>query len=127
MRAYKRDHPRIKKPLEVEIIVSGNKTLFATTYDFSKQGIQILCDAITVRDIFGGSNQSLQPKLPMVIMKLKLDHSNRQAEHIEAECKAIFSRRVSEREYRIGFAIHSLSEPSRKMFERFVTECFEHN
>jgi len=127
MRDYKRDHPRIKKSLEVEVITPGNKTLFATTYDFSKRGVQILCDAITVRDIFGGPSLSVPAKLPTVILKLRLNHPGRETEQIEAECRAVFSRRVSEQEYRIGLLIHSLSESSRKTFDSYIEECFDRN
>lgn len=127
MREYKRDHPRIKKSLEVEVILPGDKTLFVTTYDFSKHGVQILCDAITVRDIFGGPGLSVPTNLPNLIMKLRLGHLGRETEQIETECKAIFSRRVSEQEYRIGLLILSLSESSRKSFDNYVEECFERN
>ena len=86
-----------------------------------------MCDAITVRDIFGGPGLPLPTKLPTVILKLRLGHSGRESEQIEAECRAIFSRRVSEQEYRVGLQIHSLSESSRETFDSYVEECFELN
>ena len=93
MSEYKRDHPRIKKNLPVEIVAPGEKTLFATTYDVSKRGVQLLCDGITVREIFGGPGLSRPAKPPSVLMKLRLTHSGQEPEQIEAECRAVFSRR----------------------------------
>ncbi len=127
MSEYKRDHPRIKKNLPVEIVAPGDKTLFATTYDVSKRGVQLLCDGITVREIFGGPGLSRPAKPPSVLMKLRLTHSGQEPEQIEAECRAVFSRRVSEQEYRVGLQIYSLSESSRVALDNFVDECLELN
>ena len=41
---------------------------------------------------------------------------------IEAECKAVFSRRVSEQEYRVGLLIHSLPRASRIALDAYVDE-----
>lgn len=125
MSDYKRDHPRVKKSLPVEIIAPGEKTLFASTYDVSKRGVQLLCDGITVREIFGGPGLSRPSKPPAVLLKFRLNHSGREPELIEAECTAVFSRRVSEQEYRVGLQIHSLSASSRVALDNFVEECLE--
>ncbi|HSS64470.1 MAG TPA: PilZ domain-containing protein, partial [Gammaproteobacteria bacterium] len=101
------------------------KTLFATTYDVSKRGVQLLCDGITVREIFGGPGLSRPTKPPSVLLKLRLSHSAQDSEQIDAECRAVFSRRVSEQEYRVGLQIHSISESSRMALENFVDECLE--
>ncbi|MDH3314273.1 MAG: PilZ domain-containing protein [Gammaproteobacteria bacterium] len=127
MSEYKRDHPRIKKSLPVEVIAPGDRTLFATTYDVSKRGVQLLCDGITVREIFGGPGLSRPTKPPTVLLKLRLGNSGREPEQIEAECRAVFSRRVSEQEYRVGLQIHSLPESSRMALDSFVDECLELN
>ncbi len=127
MSEYKRDYPRIKKSLPVEIIAPGDKTLFASTYDVSKGGVQLLCDGITVREIFGGPGLSRPTKPPKVLLKLRLSHSGQEPEQFEAECSAVFSRRVSEQEYRVGLQIYKISESSRLALENFVEECLELN
>ena len=125
MSEYKRDHPRIRESLPVELITSGDKKLFASTYDVSKRGIQLSCDGVTVQEIFGGPGPAPPAKLPTVILKLRLSRSSRDAEQIEAECKAVFSRRVSEEEYRVGMLIHSLSPPARVALDHFVEAWLE--
>lgn len=125
MSEYKRDHPRIKKSLPVEIVAPGDRTLFATTYDVSKRGVQLLCDGITVREIFGGPGLSRPTKPPKVLLKLRLNHSGQEPEHIEAECRAVFSRRVSEQEFRVGLQIYAISEASSVALDNFVDECLE--
>jgi hypothetical protein len=122
MSDYKRDHPRIKQSLQVEIIASQEKTLFATTCDVSKRGVQLLCDSITVQDIFDGPAIALPIKPPVVILKLTLKTPGQEALHIEAECKAVFSRRISEQEYRVGLSIHSLPRASRIALDAYVDE-----
>lgn len=125
MSEYKRDYPRIKLNLPVEMIAPGDTTLFATTYDVSKSGVQLRCDGITVREIFGNTTQSRPPKPPVVTLKLRLSHSGREPEHIDAECRAVFSRRVSEQEYRVGLQIQAISENARVILDSFVDECME--
>ena len=122
MSEYKRDHPRIKQSLQVEIVTSEGNALFATTCDVSKRGVQLLCDSITVRDIFGGPAVALPTKPPAVTLKLTLKSPGKEAEQIEAECKAVFSRRVSEQEYRVGLLIHSLPRASRITLDAYVDE-----
>jgi c-di-GMP-binding flagellar brake protein YcgR len=125
MSEYKRDHPRIKKSLPVELVAPGEKTLFATTYDVSKRGVQLLCDGITVREIFGGPGLSRPARPPKVFLKLRLGQSGQEPELIEAECRAVFSRRVSEQEYRVGLQIYAMSERSSVALDNFVDECLE--
>ena len=125
MSEYKRNHPRIKKSIPVEIVAPGERTLFATTYDVSKRGVQLLCDGITVREIFGGPGLSRPTKPPRVLLKLRLSHSGQESEQIEAECRAVFSRRVSEQEYRVGLQIYAISEPSIVALDNFIDECLE--
>lgn len=128
MSEYKRDYPRIKLSLPAEIIAPGDKTLFATTYDVSKSGVQLSCDGITVREIFGGPGLAQPTKPPAVVLKLRLSESaSEDAKHLEADCTAVFSRRVSEQEYRVGLQIKSLSESSRVALDAFVDECLELN
>ena len=127
MSEYKRDHPRIRESLPIELIAPGNKTLFATSYDISKRGVQLVCDGVTVEEIFGTPGLSPPTKLPTVTLKLRLNYTDREQEQIEAECTAIFSRRVAEQQYRVGLLIDSISEPSRLALERFVDECLDRN
>jgi hypothetical protein len=127
MSEYKRDHPRIRESLQVELITQGDKKLFATTFDVSKRGVQLSCDGVTVQEIFGGPGPAPPAKLPTVILKLRLNHSGQEPEQIEAECKAVFARRIAEEEYRVGLLIHSLSAPSRVALDRFVDQWLERN
>ena len=127
MSEYKRDHPRIRESLPVELLTQGDKKLFATTYDLSKRGVQISCDGVTVQEIFGGDGPGPPAKLPTVILKVRLSNSSQEPEQIEAECKAVFARRVAEEEYRVGLLIHSLSAPARVALDRFVDRWLDHN
>ena len=123
MSNYKRSHPRTKEGLPAEVIAPGNKTLFVATHDVSRRGVQLACDAITVQEIFGDPHLSRPTKVPGVILKLRLGHSAGEPQQIEAECRAVYLRRVSEQEYRIGLQIDSLSQSSRAALSSFVDEC----
>lgn len=123
MSDYKRDHPRIKKILPAELIVSGHKRLFASTFDVSRTGIQVICDAITTEEIFGTPQGDGPSRHPHVKVKLRLPHPDADPSRIEADCRAMFSRRVSEQEFRVGLQIDAISAEHRAMLERFVDGC----
>lgn len=123
MSDYKRDHPRIKKSLPAELVMSGEKTLFASTFDVSKTGIQLICDAITTREIFGETAQAGPTRQPTVKVNLRLRHPESGTVQIEADCRAVFSRRVSEQEFRVGLQIDDMSEEFRSVLNSFVDDC----
>lgn len=127
MSDYKRDHPRIKKSLPAELIAPGDKKLHASTLDVSRTGIQLNCDGVTAEGIFGASRQAGPSRHPKVKVALRILHPSSGPARIEAECLAVFSRRVSEQEYRVGLQIESISDESRKLLEGFVDECLNPN
>lgn len=123
MSDYKRDYPRIKKSLPAELIASGDKKLYASTFDISKTGIQIICDGITAEEIFGASRQAGPSRHPRIKVVLRLLHPKTGPARVEADCRAVFSRRVSEQEFRIGLHIDTMSEEARGVLDAFVDEC----
>jgi len=126
MRDDQRDHPRIKRSLPVELVAAGDKTLHATTLDVSKAGIQLLCDGATVEGIFG----SIRPdpsRHPSVDLSLQLMHPKSGPARIKVACKAVFSRRLSEQEYRIGLRFESVPEAARAILNAFVDDCLDRN
>lgn len=122
MSEYKRSHARIRKSLPVELIAPGEKSLFVTTYDISPQGIQLQCDGATVREIFGDKLGALPIKRPNVDLKLTLGRSGQDREPVDIKCLAMFSRRVSEQEYRIGLQIESMPKASRAALTQLLDE-----
>ena len=123
MSDYKRDYPRIKKSLPAELIASGNKKLHASTFDVSRTGVQIICDGITAEEIFGASRQAGPSRHPRLKIALRLLHPETGPARVEADCRAVFSRRVSEQEYRIGLHIDQMSEEARLILDGFVDDC----
>jgi len=123
MNDYNRDHPRIKKSLPAELIAPGDKNYYASTFDVSRTGIQLICDGITTEAIFGVSRQAGPSRPPQVNVTLRLRHPESGPVQIEADCRAIFSRRVSEQEFRIGLHIDAISEESRAILDGFVDGC----
>lgn len=123
MSDYKRDHPRIKKSLPAELITPGDKKLYASTFDVSRTGIQIICDGVTAEQIFGASRQAGPSRHPRLKVNLRLIHPKTGPVRIEAECRAVFSRRISEQEFRIGLQIDAMSEASRVILDGFVEDC----
>lgn len=127
MSDYKRDHPRIKKNLPAELIAPGDKKLHAATLDVSRTGIQLICDGITAEEIFGASRQAGPSRHPRVKVLLRILHPKIGPARVEADCLAVFSRRVSEQEFRIGLQIDAISDESRTILDGFVDDCLDPN
>ena len=119
-----RDHPRIKKSLPVELVVAGDVTLHATTLDVSKTGMQLLCDAATVEGIFGSTRPD-PSRRPSVDLSLRLMHPESGSARFKVVCTAVFSRRLSEQEYRIGLRFESIPEAARAILNAFVDDCLD--
>lgn len=123
MSEYKRDYPRIKKSLPAELVVTGGKKLYASTFDISRTGIQVICDGITAEEIFGSSQEAGASRQPQVKVSLRLPHPKTGPARITADCRAMFSRRVSEQEFRVGLQIDAISDEHRSTLDGFVEGC----
>jgi len=124
MRDDQRHHPRIEKSLPVELVTAGGEIHHATTLDVSKAGIQLLCDGATIKGVFG----SVRPdpsRRPTVDLSLRLMHPEVGSARFKVVCKAVFSRRLSEQEYRIGLRFESIPEGAREILSAFVDDCLD--
>ena len=123
MNEYQRDYPRVKKSLPAELTTQDGKKLHAATFNVSRAGIQLICDGVTAEEIFGATRQGSPSLQPKVKISLRLLHPETGPARIEAECRAVFSRRVSEQEFRVGLHIDAISDQSRTVLEDFVESC----
>ncbi len=98
------------------------EVIHAITVNLSPAGIQIACDRVTVNSILPVSQRPLPRNTPEVDVRLRFPESSGMPEVIDARCKAVFSRRVAENEYRIGLQFQGFEGDDYQKLECFLDD-----
>ncbi len=101
------------------------EVIHAITVNLSPAGIQIACDRVTVNSILPVSQRPLPRNTPEVDVRLRFPESSGMPEVIDARCKAVFSRRVAENEYRIGLQFQRFQGDDYQKLEHFLDDRFQ--
>jgi len=96
--------------------------IHAITVNLSPAGIQIACDRVTVNSILPLSQRRLPKPSPAMEVRLRFPESSGMPDVIEARCKAVFSRRVAENEYRIGLQFQGFEGDDYQKLDQFLND-----
>ncbi|MGB5338837.1 MAG: PilZ domain-containing protein [Gammaproteobacteria bacterium] len=122
MRTDRREHPRIRISLPLEIIVANGKVLRGDMLDISRAGLQFCCDGRSARSIFPGGHLLSAGKSGTVQVRCSLALSDQSSGHVDASCQVIFSRRAAQDKYCIGAQFEQFAGDSYGTIERFINE-----
>ncbi|NIM27808.1 MAG: hypothetical protein GWN21_15435 [Gammaproteobacteria bacterium] len=122
MRKYKRDYPRVPVHLPVEVSMSDGEVIHAITVNLSPAGIQIACDRFTVNSILPLSQRRVPSESREVDVRLRFPESSGMPDVVDVRCRAVFSRRVAENEYRIGLHFESFEGDGYRKLEHFLDD-----
>ncbi len=120
MTKYKRAHPRITREIPVEIELPELGAVHATAVNISCAGLQLVCDHGTIETLLPEGART--PPGALLSLQVRLAHAS-QDDHsavIGVSCRTVFTRRVSEREYRIGLSIQSFDDDGYERLERYI-------
>jgi hypothetical protein len=98
------------------------EVIHAITVNLSPAGIQIACDRFTVNSILPLSQRRLPRNTRVVEVRLRFPESSGMPDVIDARCRAVFSRRVAENEYRIGLQFQSFEGDDYQKLEHFLDD-----
>jgi hypothetical protein len=121
MTDYQRDHPRLKKTLPVEIRFADDDAIFASISNISRSGLQISCDPAEARTI-SPPGARIGPAAEPLRVVIRVPAANGEPLTITAMCTPVVSRRVSEREYRVGLRFGTFESGDFANLERFLDE-----
>jgi hypothetical protein len=102
------------------------EVIHAITVNLSPAGIQIACDRVTVDSILPLSQRRVPRTSREVEVRLRFPESSGMPDIIDTRCKAVFSRRVAENEYRIGLQFQGFEgEEDYHKLEHFLDDGFQ--
>ena len=101
------------------------EVIHAITVNLSPAGIQIACDRVTVNSILPLSQRRLPRNTREVAVRLRFPESSGMPQSIDTRCKAVFSRRVAENEYRIGLQFQGFEGEDYQKLEHYLEDGFQ--
>lgn len=122
MSTDRREHPRIKASLPLDIITADGRVLQGNLLDISRAGLQIDCDGPTTQCIFPEGYILPAGKSGTVQVRCTLAFSDQSGGSVEAVCRLIFSRRVAQDRYCIGLQFEQFTDDSYGNIERYIDE-----
>lgn len=117
----RRRHPRVYENLSAEIGLADGKTLKLTALNISLSGVQFGCDEEEMRRIKTEGSPALHGETVEIGLNVGLP-SARAAETLEATCRLIYTRRVTQRRYCLGMQFTHLKGEGRQVLLRYLLE-----
>ncbi len=120
MTKYRREYPRISGELQVEIQPGSGALVHATAVNISYAGLQLVCDQDTVKSLLAGGLRAPPGERLEIAIQLVPASQEGVSATVKADCRTVFTRRVSEREYRIGVSFHEFEEDGYELLESYI-------
>lgn len=123
--AERRLYKRFETDSAVEIIAEDGSVHQARAMNISLAGMQLSCERDTVREIAPKGEKTTPDQSPIARMKFALPRAGGQSE-IEADCRVVLVRRISEREYQVHVRYEFFQGNGYNELEDFVDAMLEH-
>lgn len=118
LRKEKRQYPRIKARLPLEIISSSGDVLSAVSLDMSLDGLQVECDHKTHQQLMRASEKQ-NPGQPVEMdVQIQLPLSQHSMSRMEMRCRLVIIRRLAQNTYHLG--LNYLKHEDTNKLEEFL-------
>lgn len=124
--AERRLYKRFETDSTVEVIAESGAAHKARAMNISLAGMQMTCDRDTVRDIAPKGEKTTPDQSPLARLRFALPRPGEKSE-IEADCRVVLVRRVSEREYHVHVQYEFFQGNGYNELEDFVDAMLEHS
>ncbi|HEX7046507.1 MAG TPA: PilZ domain-containing protein [Gammaproteobacteria bacterium] len=124
--AERRLYTRFETNSPVEILAEGGDVFDALCLNISLAGMQLSCDRDVMRGIAPKGEKTTPDQSPVVRLRFVLPRAGDKPE-IEADCRIVLVRRVSEREYHVHIKYEFFQGNGYNELEDFVDAMLEHS
>jgi len=114
MSSERRQYPRIVTDASIQIIDESGRALPAVAVDISLLGVQLLCDALTARQVtaqLAAGHDKVHVRVPIEA-----------EEDVEAYCRVIYFRHLPKDECRLGLQYQQFVGASYDCLEGFIDQ-----
>lgn len=122
--AERRLYKRFETDSPVEILAEGGAAYHARCLNISLAGMQISCDRDTVYGIAPKVEKTTPDQSP--VARIRFDLPRNHGPRVEADCRIVLVRRVSEREYHVHVQYEFFQGNGYNELEDFVDAMLEH-
>lgn len=118
LRKEKRQYPRIKTRLPLNIISQSGDVLSAISLDMSLEGLQIECDHQTQQQLIR-ANKKHSPGQPVEMdVQIQIPVTRHSLSRMEMRCRLVITRRLAQNTYHLGLNYLELGDT--KKLETFL-------
>lgn len=116
----RRKHLRVRTNLPAEMLIGGGEVLFATVLSVSLGGLQLECDRSSMQRIVPAGHLVSPAAALKVRVRLHLPSPQQPPVGIEAYCKIINVRRLSQQGYSVGLQYEKVEKDGQHALERYI-------
>lgn len=118
----KREYPRVKVKLPLEIIRSGGEVLPARVLNISRAGMQVACDWATMIRIVPQTHRVAAAEDLELPVRAMLSFRSKSQATLHALCRVVCARRVSQDQYHVGLQYVSIEGDGETILEHYIAE-----
>lgn len=119
----RRRHPRVYQNLPAEIGLAEDKALNLTALNISLSGVQFGCNEEQMQRIKNDGHPALHGATVEVGLRVELPMDGGPAETLEATCRLVYTRRVTQHRYCLGMQFTHLKGQGRDALLRYLLEA----
>ena len=113
LRKEKRQYPRIKARLPLEIISKSGEVLPAVSLDMSLDGLQIECDHKTQQQLVHANEKHNSGQPVEMDIQIQLPLSQHSLSRMEMRCRLVITRRLAQNTYHLGLNYLKLEDATK--------------
>lgn len=122
-RPERRRHPRVYEDLPAEAVLADDSTLRLSLQSLGLGGVRLGCSESEMRRIKNDGHPALHGQTVEIDLRVNLPTYNRAAEKLEATCRLVYTRRVTQQRYCLGMQFTDLKGDSREALMRYLLDA----
>ncbi|HET7674395.1 MAG TPA: PilZ domain-containing protein [Gammaproteobacteria bacterium] len=118
----RRRHPRVYENLPAEIGLAGGQTMRLTLLNISLSGAQFGCDESELQRIKTEGFPALHGQTVELGVRVGLPSTQHPTETLEATCRVVYTRRITQQRYCIGTQFTELKGQGHQLLMQYLLE-----
>lgn len=119
----RRRHPRVYEDLPAETQLADGQTLKLPLQSLSLGGVRLGCSEDEMRRVKQEGYPALHGETVEVGLRVSLPTFDHAAEPLEATCRLVYTRRITQQRYCLGMQFTDLKGDSREALMRYLLDA----
>jgi hypothetical protein len=119
----RRRHPRVYEDLPAEAVLADDSTIRLSLQSLGLGGVRLGCSEKEMRRIKNDGHPALHGQTVEIDLRVSLPTYDRAAEKLEATCRLVYTRRITQQRYCLGMQFTDLKGDSREALMRYLLDA----